>query len=369
MPSKTIRFLLGRTGRLDLVYTGFAMQLSVGDGARFVVERGDRPATGHLVLCDLEGSADILRALRILPDGSLVVGLDSCHGGRGVVPPGAVLGIVRGGLTAGGAAGRLIAVSFGLWSRFAQLLYWLRKIREAPDFGDEGTRSIERKYQEQVESYVTLLEYPLGDEIVAMLARHFPPRAALLVVGSGAGREALHLAREGYRITGIDLVPEMVQASRRNAESAGLEAEFLVSDMTTLDLPGRRFDGAYITPLVYSFVPGRQRRIQALRRLGMHLHPGGRIVYSAHLIKTATHLLRAILTKGLRVVRRARQNEFGDWYTWFLTPRGDLGTAFSHRFLVRQVLSEARAAGYRLVVREGAGHFVAGERSDDRLGP
>ncbi|HLG44521.1 MAG TPA: class I SAM-dependent methyltransferase [Nitrospirales bacterium] len=197
--------------------------------------------------------------------------------------------------------------------------------------------------------------------MLGLLGRHFPRGGTLLVAGSGTGREALHLAREGYGVTGFDLVPVMVDASRRNATKMGIDAEFIVGDMFTLDLKGRVFDGAYITPLVYSFVSGRSRRVECLRRLGKHLKPGGEVVYSPHLMRHPRNVLRAALLWCLRRARGCSSNEFGDWYTWFLTPKGDLGKAFSRRFLVRQVVREARDAGFGHISREAMAHFVAGD--------
>jgi SAM-dependent methyltransferase len=151
----------------------------------------------------------------------------------------------------------------------------------------------------------------------------------------------------------------MVEASIRNARSAGLNAEFLNADMADLDLHDRTFDGAYITPLVYSFVPGRSRRIECLRRLGRHLTPGGAVIFSAHLVHRLSHLLRLLAVTMRRRLRRQRDSEFGDWFTWFLTPDGRIERAFSHRFFKWQVHAEARAAGFQSCEFVGQDHFVA----------
>src|SRR6184192_511686 len=70
------------------------------------------------------------------------------------------------------------------------------------------------------------------------------PPARLLDLPSGLGRHALALARRGYRVTGIDIAPEAVEAARREAREMGVETDFLVGDMRRAP-PGSPYDGAY----------------------------------------------------------------------------------------------------------------------------
>jgi hypothetical protein len=53
--------------------------------------------------------------------------------------------------------------------------------------------------------------------------------------------------------------------------------------------------------------------------------------------------------------------ERGDWYTWFLTPAGEIGASYVHLFgSVRQAVTEVREAGFRSVRALGA-HLIATE--------
>jgi len=54
----------------------------------------------------------------------------------------------------------------------------------------------------------------------------------------GEGTFAVELARRGYRVTGVDLSPEMLELAREKAREAGVMVEFLQQDMRSLDLPG-----------------------------------------------------------------------------------------------------------------------------------
>lgn len=84
---------------------------------------------------------------------------------------------------------------------------------------------------------------------VAFLLQEFalPPDSHFLEIGCGTGRHTAGLARQGHRITGVDLSGGMLDEARRTAEAAG------VSDRITLiqaDATGYRpeaeaFDAAF----------------------------------------------------------------------------------------------------------------------------
>jgi SAM-dependent methyltransferase len=342
-----------------MICAGFALEPWIKDGDRVRIIPGDSPRPGDIVLCDAGGWGDLRRVLRRGPGGALVTGLDTVPGGREPVPRERILGVASGPASAGGAGGRAIARLFPVWSRVAALLYWRRKIVAAPSFRDGAAESVRRKYADQVAGYEAMIGAPSDPDSLQTLAG-LSPGSAILVAGSGAGSEALQLARQGYRVTGFDFVPAMVETGRRQARAAGLDVEFLPAEMETLDLPGRRFAAAYVTPLVYSFIARRARRIEALRRLGRHLLPGGIVLFSAHLFRTKAQRLATLLV-WMRRRRHERGAELGDWHTWFLTSGGTLGASFIHLASERQVMDEARAAGFARVGRTGPAQFVAGE--------
>ena len=61
----------------------------------------------------------------------------------------------------------------------------------------------------------------------------------VLDLACGEGTFAVELARRGYRVTGVDLSPEMLELAREKAREAGVTVEFLQQDMRSLDLPWR----------------------------------------------------------------------------------------------------------------------------------
>ena len=357
VPSGTLRALLRKSGRIEVMVRGFALAPFLGDGARVTVNSRRRPRPGDLVLCEVEGWGDIRRLVAPAKGGGWVTGLDAAPEARESLPGERVVAVVeRKALTEW--TGRMVAAGYPLWSRTAGLLYWIRKALEAPAFGADAAASVRRKYAGQVVEYTGMLGFPLGEELRALLGRTIPPGGSVVVAGSGAGGELIHLARLGYRVSGFDVLSEMVRAAEANCRDAGAEIEIFQADMAELDRGGRRFDGIYVTPLVYSFVPERARRVQSLNRLGRHLAPGGSIVYSVHLTTAFPQFLQAGLAWG-RHALRGQGVEFGDWFTWFLRPDGSIGKSYSHLFTSKGVVSEAREAGFQSCRREGA-YFVAG---------
>lgn len=64
---------------------------------------------------------------------------------------------------------------------------------------------------------------------------------AILDVGAGPGILTVHLAKLGFRATGVDVDEKSLQQARRNAESEGIKAEFHIGDGTSLKWPDNSF--------------------------------------------------------------------------------------------------------------------------------
>jgi len=363
VPSGTLRTLLRKSGRLEILFTGFTLEPRIRNDQRVPLDARLLPEAGDLALFDVGGWGDMRRILRRAADGTCLTALDPCPRGRESLPAERVIATVAARRSAPPVVGAAIAVLFPAWSRWRALRYWCRKILETPDFRDRAVESVKSKYSSQVESYTEMLIYPQDEELLDLLREAVPAGGSILVAGAGAGGEVIRFVNQGYRVTGVDYLEDMIRAAERNAKAAGVDAKFVRGDMGDLDLPGRKFDCAYVTPLVYSFVPGRARRVQTLQRLGTHLVEGGTVIFSAYLIPSLTRLLQVCLAWARQTVL-GRSRGFGDWFTWFLRPDGTLGKSFTHMFAASSVLSEAREAGFS-DCRKVGGYFVA-RRFHDR---
>lgn len=65
-------------------------------------------------------------------------------------------------------------------------------------------------------------------------ARREAPYGPALDLGCGTGRWSVELARRGWQVVGVDVVPKAVLAARRRAQAAGVDVELFEGDVTAL---------------------------------------------------------------------------------------------------------------------------------------
>lgn len=180
----------------------------------------------------------------------------------------------------------------------------------------------------------------------------------VLDLGCGTGRVALHLARGGHTVLGLDRDQELLAALRERA--AGLPVEAELGDAAAFAL-GAEF-GLVLAPMQLTQLLAPEQRAGCLRCVASHLRPGGRaalaIVAEAPPAEEGAPPLpdtceidgwvysslpiESRLDGGAIVVRRLRQT---------VTPGGELNEELDEVRLRRldadTVEREARAAGLR----------------------
>lgn len=77
------------------------------------------------------------------------------------------------------------------------------------------------------------------DYIEAILRPFGRMPSAVVDLACGTGSSTLPFAARGYRVTGIDLSPPMLELARSKAEAAGLPVDFKQMDLRSLSLPER----------------------------------------------------------------------------------------------------------------------------------
>lgn len=90
------------------------------------------------------------------------------------------------------------------------------------------------------------------------------------------GLDTLSWARRGARVTGLDFSRPAISAARQVADEAGLEAEFVESDVygAVNALGGRRFDLVYTGRGALNWLPDIERWARVMAAL---IAPGGRL--------------------------------------------------------------------------------------------
>jgi SAM-dependent methyltransferase len=96
-------------------------------------------------------------------------------------------------------------------------------------------------------------DYPALSPYIAEVGERVVDRAGVeagmrvLDVACGTGNAALPAARAGARVTGLDLVPELLDAGRAKAEAEGVEIEWVEGDAQALPFEDDAFDRVFST--------------------------------------------------------------------------------------------------------------------------
>ncbi len=111
---------------------------------------------------------------------------------------------------------------------------------------DERRREVADKYDRGASTYSARYADPDAQsdfylQRIERWAAPFPRTASVLEISCADGFMTEALVRRGFRVTGIDLSPEMVKVAKERLSSAGLEADLRVADANTFE-PDRTWD-------------------------------------------------------------------------------------------------------------------------------
>lgn len=101
---------------------------------------------------------------------------------------------------------------------------------------------------------------------------------AILDLGCGTGGHALPLARRGYRLTGLDQSPAMIEIARKKALDENLDIQWSVGDVRSTKF-GQVFDAALLMFAVLGYQTTNQDVLATLRNVRRHLRDGGVLVF------------------------------------------------------------------------------------------
>ena len=105
------------------------------------------------------------------------------------------------------------------------------------------------------------------------------PGASILDVPCGMGRHSLELARLGYRLTGVDLSGESIAQARSDAQTQGVDVNWLQGDMMQVDkiCGEHQFDGAFCFGNSFAYADF-ENTIGFLKSVRRSLKPGAAFV-------------------------------------------------------------------------------------------
>jgi SAM-dependent methyltransferase len=102
------------------------------------------------------------------------------------------------------------------------------------------------------------------------------PGQSVLDVACGTGVVAVTAARQGAKVTGLDLTPELLDRARFNSQMAGAEIAWHEGDVEKLPFADAAFD-VVLSQYGHMFAPRPELAISEMLRV---LQPGGTIAFS-----------------------------------------------------------------------------------------
>lgn len=199
----------------------------------------------------------------------------------------------------------------------------------------------------------------------------------VLDVACGSGNTAIAAARRGGNVTGIDIVPALVQKARERARSEGFEIAFQEGNAEELPFPDSSFD-VVLSTFGVMFAPDQERAAAELLRVCKR---GGKIALATWTPESLPGRLFATTSKylspppgkppvrwgtvpglcelfGTNVTRITLYDQFtyhrersvDDWITLMRTYFGPVSLAFSR-------LESEQRAGYERDLREAVSSY------------
>jgi len=111
--------------------------------------------------------------------------------------------------------------------------------------------------------------------VVALL--QVQPGGSFLDLCCGPGRHSLALARQGFRVTGVDIQAAYLESARKQAQAEALAAEFVQADMRRFCRPDA-FDAAINIQTSFGYFEDQAENRQVLVNLQQSLRQGGALL-------------------------------------------------------------------------------------------
>jgi SAM-dependent methyltransferase len=117
-----------------------------------------------------------------------------------------------------------------------------------------------------------------NDFLAANAERYLPAKGDVLCLAEGEGRNAVFLARLGFRVTGVDGSAVGLAKAKKLAEQNGVEVSTVIADLAEFDLGVEHWDG--IVSIWCHTPPALRARLH--RAVVAALRPGGVLLLESY---------------------------------------------------------------------------------------
>lgn len=223
----------------------------------------------------------------------------------------------------------------------------------------EGMVIKEFSDKKTLESYKRAVEIGLWKSEDLLISKYFKKGSSVLDIGCGTGRTTLQLAKKGYKVTGIDITPAMIEAAKKIASSKKMKIEYRVGDATKLDFQDESFDNALFSFNGMMQIPGEANRNKAIREAYRVIRPGGYFIFTTHSrtygvdARTLNWLKRWVEYEVLRPFGYETEGvDFGDIFFERHDKTQEAQKQFIHIPRADHIINVANKTGFELVYNE-----------------
>jgi len=114
------------------------------------------------------------------------------------------------------------------------------------------------------------------------VAANFPSGARILDIGSGLGREAFALYRQGFEVDGLDVSKDVVDKANEEAVTCDSKVRFYHYDGKHIPFGDGVFDVVIIWSQTFGLLYGKSYKESFLKECKRVLRPKGLLSYSGH---------------------------------------------------------------------------------------
>lgn len=143
------------------------------------------------------------------------------------------------------------------------------------------------------------------NDFLAQNAERIPAGGEVLSLAEGEGRNAVHLAQRGFRVTAVDSSAVGLEKARRLAAQAGVQIEAIVADLAAFDPGESRWDA--IVSIWCHVPPALRTRLH--RAVVAALRPGGVLLLESYTPKQLEYKTGGPPTADLMMTRAGLERE------------------------------------------------------------
>lgn len=206
--------------------------------------------------------------------------------------------------------------------------------------------------------YVKKADKGLWDSEKILIDKYFKPGSTILDIGCGTGRTTIPLFKLGYKVSGVDITPEMIQNAQKVAKEKNLNIPYEVGDAAKLKYADNSFDNAIFSNNGFGQIPGSEKIQNALKEIYRILKPEGYFILIAH-VRYEGDISRFWIKNWLKIYIlkplgfKIEELEFGDCIFERYISGIKLGqTQFMHIANAKTLEKQIKSAGFKIIFSE-----------------